>query len=204
MSNLLTNIIIWAYAVYRRIFIASDYSVGKVFLEYDIDPKRKYEINDRFWMEEAEYWQDEGVHSFYVDVTGTDFRETEIPQNVTKTLTRLSYWYNGERYKYCSYDTDFEWPPPQPPKEMQFMMPIVRATLVDEDDKPKRDVTQKVKRYAGPRGDFHNEKVRLSDLLYYDEETLEKEYPKIQITNAFGMKKTVSTVGGYTTDLRLP
>lgn len=204
MPNLLTNIIIWAYAVYKRIFTVSDYTVSKVFLEYDIDPERKYEINDRFWAEEEEYWDDDGVHSFYVDVTGADFRETEIPQNVTRTLTRLSYWYGGERYKYCTYDTDFEWPPTQPPKEMQFVMPIVRATLVDEDDKPKRDVTQKVKRYGGPRGDFHNEKVRLCDLLYYDEETLAKEYPKLQITNAFGMKKTVSTVDGYTTDLRLP
>ena len=203
MSNLLTNVIIWAYAAYKRIFTPTNYSVGRIFLEYYIDPTCKYEIMDKFWADEESYW-DEDTTSFYVDVTKSKFRGTEIPQNVRKTLARLTYWYNGEQYKYCGYDIDFPWPPPQPPKEMQFMMPIACATLVDEDDKPKRDVTQKVKRYAGPRGDFHNEKVRISDLLYYDEETLKKEYPKIQITNAFGMKKTVSTVDGYTTDLRLP
>jgi len=42
MPNLLTNIIIWTYAVYKRIFTVSDYTVSKVFLEYDIDPARKY------------------------------------------------------------------------------------------------------------------------------------------------------------------
>jgi hypothetical protein len=76
------------------------------------------------------------------------------------------------------------------------------VVLVDEDDKPVRDITSKVKRYAGPRGDFEGSEVRIRDLLFYDEDTLNKSYPKIQITNALGMKKVISTLTGTTTDFR--
>jgi len=200
MPNFLTNVLIWAYGAYKRAFSIRDYTGSRVFLEYYVDPERKYEICDKFWAGEEKYWEDE--HEFYIDVTRTNFRDTEIPQNVTKTVCRVHYWYNDQVYKHCTYDLDFQWPPPPPPSGgMQFTLPIVRAVLVDEDDKPKRDVTKKIKSYAGPRGDFHGESVRLADLLYYDEDTLEKEYPKLQITNALGVKTTVSTVDGYTTDL---
>jgi hypothetical protein len=198
MSNLLNNVIIWAYGAYKRVFGIRNYSVSRVFLEYYIDPERKYEICDAFWAGEEQYWEDQ--EEFYIDVSRCAFRETEIPQNVTKTIFRVHYWYDGVRYKHCSYDPEFQWPPP-PTSGVQFTLPIIRAVLVDEDDKPKRDVTQKIKRYAGPRGDFHGESVRLADLLYYDEDTLKKEYPKLQITNAIGLKTTVSTVDGYTVDL---
>ena len=198
MSNLLTNVIVWAYGAYKRIFTVRDYAVSRVFLEYYLDPDRKYEICDAFWADQERYWDDES--EFYIDATRSRFRQTEIPQNVTKTIVRVDYWYGGVRYKHCTYDLDFQWPPPQD-AGVRFTLPITRAVLVDEDDKPKRDVTQKIKRYAGPHGDFHGERVRLSDLLYYDDDTLEKEYPKLQITNALGMKTTVSTVDGYTVDL---
>jgi len=198
MPNLLTNVIVWTYGAYRRIFGTRNYDIARIFLEYYIAPERKYEISDKFWAHEQQYWEDE--REFYIDVTRAQFRQTEIPQNVTKTIVRVHYVYNDTRYKHCTYDLDFEWPPP-PPQQVQFSVPITRAVLVDEDDKPVRDVTQKIKRYAGPRGDFHGESVRIADLLYYDEETLRKEYPKIQITNALGMKTTVSTIDGYTTAL---
>jgi hypothetical protein len=67
-----------------------------------------------------------------------------------------------------------------------------------------RDVTRKVKRYAGPKGDFHGSDVKLSDLLFYDEDVLAEKYPKIQITNALGVKKVVSTLTGTTMNLRSP
>lgn len=198
MSNLLTNVIVWAYGTYRRIFHTRNYAISRVFLEYYVDPECKYEICDAFWADEEKYWADE--HEFYIDITHSVFRETEIPQNVTKTIVRVHYWYDGARYKHCTYDLDFQWPP-APPKGVHFSIPILSAVLVDEDDKPKRDVTQKIKRYAGPRGNFHGESVRIADLLYYDDETLQREYPKIQITNALGVKTTVSTIDGYTTAL---
>lgn len=198
MSNFLTNVIIWAYGAYKRVFGIRNYDVSRIFLEYYIDPRRKYEICDKFWAGEEKYWEEEC--EFYIDVTRSAFRETEIPQNISKTVCRVHYWYNDQMYKHCTYDLDFQWPP-APTAGVHFSIPITSAVLVDEDDKPVRDVTKKIKRYAGPRGDFHGESVRIADLLYYDLDTLKREYPKLQITNAFGAKTTVSTVDGYTMDL---
>ncbi len=204
MVNLLTNIIIWIYDKYKNFLKITDYSVSKVFLEYTVDPVRRYEIDedDTFWLREEEYWKD-GEYDFYIDVTNCPFRGAEIPQNVTKTIFRVHYWYNDERYKYISYNPDFPWPPKNN-NSVTFTLPIVSAALVDEDDKPVRDVSRKIRRYAGPLGDFLGSDVALRDLLMYDEDVLKREYPKLQITNALGMKKTVSTLHATTATLRSP
>jgi|SRR6056300_516706 hypothetical protein len=200
MANLLTNIIVWVYGKYKNFFSIRDYAVSKIFLEYSIDQERKYELEDSFWAEEERHWDEES--EFYIDITRRPFRNTEVPQNVLRTVCRVLYWYKNECYKHCTYDMNFPWPPVR--GEMKFILPITSAVLVDEDDKPQRDVTRKVKRYAGPLGDFHGERVLLKDLLYYDDETLATEFPKIQVVNALGMKKVISTTTGYTTDLLSP
>ena len=204
MSNLLTNIILWVYGSYRNFLKIRDYTLGKVYLEYAVDLERKYEIDDddTLWKQERPYW-DEGLDEFYIDVTNSAYRGTEVPQNVTRMIFRATYWYNDERYKYITYNPDFQWPP-QKQSGISFTIPIMSAKLVDEDDKPKRDVTRKIRRYAGPFGDFLGSDVKISDLLFYDEDVLKNEYPKLQITNALGMKKTISTLTGTTTDIRSP
>ena len=98
---------------------------------------------------------------------------------------------------------DHPWPPPRK-SGVVFNIPIVSATLIDSDDKPVKDLLNKIRRYAGPRNDFHNQKVKISDMLYYDIETLENEYPRIKLKNILGMKKIVSTADDYITDLRVP
>jgi len=40
-------------------------------------------------------------------------------------------------------------------------------------------------------------------MLYYDEETLTTMYPSIRLKNVFGKTKTVSTLDGHVTDLRV-
>ena len=60
---------------------------------------------------------------------------------------------------------DHPWPPPRK-SGVVFNMPIVSAVLLDSDDKPVRDLLNKIKRYAGPRKDFHNEKVKIRDICY--------------------------------------
>ena len=88
---------------------------------------------------------------------------------------------------------------------MHFSIPLSSAWIVDHDDKPMRNITEKVKRYSGPRCDFHEQNVPLEHLLYYYERSYLKEYlPKIIIKNSFGMSKIVSTLDNFTTDLRIP
>jgi hypothetical protein len=78
------------------------------------------------------------------------------------------------------------------------------AWIVDHDDKPTRDITEKVKRYSGPRNDFHGQKVPLKDFLFYEKDVLKDKFPKIILSNTLGMKKALSTLDDFTTNLQIP
>jgi hypothetical protein len=70
---------------------------------------------------------------------------------------------------------------------------------------PVKDILDKIKRYAGPRGDFYGgQRIKIGEMFYYDEETLKELYPKIILKNVFGITKTVCTTDGYINDLRIP
>jgi len=76
--------------------------------------------------------------------------------------------------------------------------------LLDYNNKPVRDITSKVKNNAGPKSDFHGEDVPIRDMLRYDRSTLKDEFPKIKLTNAIGMTKTVSSYDDEIKSLRIP
>lgn len=202
-TNLLNRVIVWVYGVYKYVVTPSDYYIEHMSLEYTIDTNKEYKVRDSFWKYESKYW-DKSTTEVYSDLMFKNYMNTTIPENVTKTILRIKYWYNGTLYKLISENMKFCLPDDLTTGRFTFSIPLGEAWLIDHGDKPVRDITKKVKRYAGPKNDFHGEKVRIRDMLYYDEETLEKEYPVIRLTNAFGMTKTVSTLHGFTTDLRLP
>jgi len=171
-------------------------------MEYTVNPNEAYEIRDKFWKDESRHW-DRSTDEVYCDLTYKDYINTNIPENISKTILRIKYWYNGKLYKLITENMNFCLPDDLE-GGFTFSIPLGEAWLVDHDDKPMRDITEKVKRYAGPKNDFHGEKVRIRDMLYYTEDTLQKYYPSIRLTNAFGMTKNVSTLEGFTSDLRLP
>tara|TARA_B100001996_G_scaffold58926_2_gene41924 strand:- start:9370 stop:9987 length:618 start_codon:yes stop_codon:yes gene_type:complete len=204
LLNLLTNVIIWVHTVIKEVFSQPDYKIMDTSMEYFLDNEKAPipEELDEFWKEEYDEWDGE-TESFLKTLNYTEYKNTKIPDNVNKTIVRIKYWYNDILYKYLTYDTEHIWPPERK-NGVVFNIPIVSATLLDSDDKPVKDLLNKIRRYAGPRHDFHDEKVKISDMLYYDIETLENEYPRIKLKNVLGMQKTVSTVDGYVTDLRVP
>lgn len=196
--NLLTSI----YGAYLRLTTPRDWEIVRRELEYTIDPHMKYEIDDSFWYNESRTWFGE-LSEFHVDVTRTDeFRYTIVPQNVRKLHLRTSYYYNGRRYKMISENIDAHWPPESDDGSVGFVAPITVAFLHDADNKVKRDVTEKMKRYAGPRQNFHGQRVALRDVLYYDDDALRELYPFITLRNLMGKSITLSTLDGFTTDLK--
>lgn len=198
LFKLLSTVIFW----YKNLTTPPDYHIISEELEYKIDYRMKYQIEDEFWKNESKDW-DGTLDEFYVMATGKDFRHTIVPQNVKKLILRVKYWYNGKIYKAISTNINFK-PGEQEENSMSFVIPISKAWIVDHDDKPQVDITEKIRRYSGPRGDFHGEVVRLKDFLYYTTNMLEKNYPKIVLTNTIGMKKTILTLEDFTTDLRIP
>ena len=198
LFKLLSTVIFW----YKKLVTYPDYHIISEQIEYKIDYRMKYLIEDEFWEKESKYW-DGVMDEFYVNATGKDFRNTIIPQNVKQFTLRVKYWYNGKIYKAVTNDINFR-PGEKESEGMVFTIPISSAWIVDHDDKPQVNITEKVKRYCGPRNDFHGEDVPLKDFLYYTKETLSKKYPKIVLSNTIGMKKTLLTLEDSTTDLRIP
>ena len=125
------------------------------------------------------------------------------PEAVTKILIRISYWHGNRMYKFLTYNNEYTWPPKKA-NTMSFHIPLTSAQLLDCDDKPVKDVLEKIRRYAGPNSDFYGEKVMIKDMLFYNEDRLKNEVPRIKLKNCFGMMKTVDTLTGLMTDLRLP
>ena len=197
LLNLLSNLICF----FKKITTPRDYSVVNEELEYSVDYDMRYRIEDDFWKGESKDW-DGILENFHADVTGLDFRYTAIPENVSSIILRIKYFFNGRLYSVVTNDLNYV-PGEKADAPMCFHIPLSSAWIVDHGDKPMVNITEKVKRYAGPRGDFHGEKVPLGDFLYYDNEHLKNKFPKI-ILNGLGMKKAVSTLDGYTTDLQLP
>ena len=162
----------------------------------------KYQVEDEFWKNESKDW-DCVLDEFHSYVTGKQFRKTIVPQNVKNLTLRVKYWYDGRIYKAISNDVNFL-PGKNESGGMNFSIPLSSAWILDHDDKPQVNITEKVKRYAGPRNDFHEQEVSLKDFLYYTTKTLERKYPKILILNSLGMKKLLLTTKDSTTDLRIP
>tara|TARA_B110000240_G_C13437274_1_gene426427 strand:- start:512 stop:1114 length:603 start_codon:yes stop_codon:yes gene_type:complete len=187
---------------FKQLITPRNYRIISEELEYTIDHEKDYEVNDDFWKSESKDWIDGILYNFYLPVTGRNFRNTIVPKNITKLILRIEYWYDGRVYKAITNDINFE-PGKAESNIMNFTIPLSKAWLVDHDDKPIVDITDKVKKYSGPRNNFHGQKVALRDLVYYTETTLQKKYPKIILTNLIGMKKTLFTLEHFTTDLRV-
>ncbi len=201
--NFLTNVILWAYERIKSVTSKPDYKIIDQSMEYFIDNDIIPEELDDFWLDESINEWDGITETFYKNLNNVNYKNTTIPKNVKKILVRIKYWYNDKMYKYMSYDMDHEWPPARK-SGIVFNMPITSAQLLDSDGKPVKDLLNKIKRYAGPRGDYNNQQIRISDLMYYDMETLENESPTIKIKSPLGMVKHVNTVDGYITDLSIP
>jgi len=200
---MLTKLLSSIFFFYKYLTTPRDYSIISEEIEYDVDHDMSYMIEDDFWLKEGKDWEDGILDNYYVDATGKNFRHTLTPQNVKKLILRVRYYFNGKQYAAISNDINFK-PGENEDNAMHFSIPLSSAWIVDHDDKPIRNITEKVKRYAGPRNDFHGQDVPLEHFLYYDRDVLTERFPKIILSNTLGMKKTLNTLKHFTTDLQIP
>jgi hypothetical protein len=200
---MLTKLLSTIFFFYKYLTTPRDYSIISEEIEYAVDHDMKYQIEDDFWLEESKDWEDGILDEYYVNATGKKFRHTMVPQNIKWAILRVRYYFNGKRYTAISNDLNFK-PGEGEDTAMHFSIPLNSAWIVDQDDKPMRDITEKIKRYSGPRNDFHNQKVSLEHFLYYDRDVLKDRFPKIILSNTLGMKKVLSTLDDFTTDLQIP
>jgi hypothetical protein len=72
-------------------------------------------------------------------------------------------------------------------------MPIISAKLVNDNCETVRDVTDKVKRYAGPKSNFYGKGILIQDMFTFDKDTMKKEYPYLVISDVMGNVKAYNT-----------
>jgi len=204
IRNLLSNLIIWVYGLYRKITDKPDFKIESRSLEYSVDHYKEYQVKEGgFWDKESRTWDDKVLDDYWVDVTDIPYHEETIPENVHSIILRIRYWYGNKQYKFITTKVDVDWPVPLN-EGISFNIPLTSAMLLDYTNKPVRDITNKVKKYAGPKSDFHGEDVPICDMLRYNLSTLKDEYPKIKLTNAIGMSKIVSSYEDNIKSLRIP
>lgn len=200
LRNFLINTIYIFKTFVKSLTYKPDYKIVDRQMEYWVNHDEDYVTSDDFWENQSETW-DNQTTSYC-----TSFDDDGIPTPphvVTKLIIRIKYWYDNKIYKYISYDHEYTWPPVIP-KGVHFSIPLASAQLLDADGNPVKDILGKIKRYAGPNMDFYRQKIKISDMFYYDEDTLKSSYPKITLKNIFGLTKTVSTSDGYIKDLVIP
>ena len=204
IRNLLSKLIVWVYGLYRKITDKPDFKIESRSLEYSVDHDKDYEVDKGgFWEKESKTWQDGILTNYWVDVTDSQYYKEKIPENVYRTILRIRYWYGNKQYKFITTKVDSDWPISM--KEgITFNIPLSSALLIDYNNKPVRDVTSKIRKYGGPRSDFHGEDVPICDMLRYNHATLKDQFPKIKLTNAIVMTKVVSSYEDDIKHLRIP
>lgn len=172
----------------RDYFTPRNYDVYRASLVYDVHRPEsgKFLASNNFWREEQESWGKDKFSEHWVDVYKeySNGKLLEImkkaPYCVSNIVLRLNYTYNNKKYKYISNQYPLSWPITV---NMGFKVPLKEARLVG--DLRTLDVSNKIKRYAGPDYDFHGEEINIRDLFFISLE----DYDFLEITNV--LNKTV-------------
>jgi len=181
----------WCRSLCKYLFEVPDYSVSSVHVTYVADmimEQNEIEVISDIWKSESYDWTDINGCYFW-DIT-REFNNSNgkfihkmmesIPPNVSNVVYTIKYYYGNKKYKYVSKSETLVWPPPRG-DAMSFKMPIIEAWCLDENGKRIRNSTLKLKKAAGPKGNFHNQDVRVMDVIDYD-------YPKLEVSTLLETK----------------
>jgi hypothetical protein len=146
----------------RRFITPPKYQIKRVTLEYNSsgDP---CDVDSAFWKNEERFWDTEFEEN-ETNITWmykNRMAVTPYPSCVSDVKYRVIYAHNGNTYKYVTRDPKHSWPPKKTPG---FHPPIKEAWVVMYDEE-HRNVTDKIKKFAGPNCDFHGETLELSDIF---------------------------------------
>jgi hypothetical protein len=95
------------------------------------------------------FWRTQNLSSGTVKtIEVRDKKWKPVPSFVDIKALAINYWYDGKTFTYVPEDKNFQWPPT---KGASFTLPIKHALVYDDNDECVMDVTDIVKRLAGPK-----------------------------------------------------
>lgn len=180
--------------VKRYLFWRPDFKILKAEMDYVHVPviEEDPELDPVFNGEKA-YWDDDQEVGSCVDVTSYAREGTVgdivIPTSVEQCVVSIWYLYGEKTYRFFTRDLKYVWPPFNPREDTKFIVPIKRAELLDGDMEFVRDVTGKIKKYAGPRNNFFNQEILPDDMFTYS------DYKFLRIENILGKEYIVASDG---------
>jgi hypothetical protein len=154
---------------------------------------------DDFWDHQQKEWKENKDQTeFWSRVDNNKINEiyNTKPGNVNLIIFYTKYYYNNTTYIYMSVNepiSNNKWPPD---KKLMCTAPILCAFFLNKDGRRIKEITKKIKRYAGPNNNFHNKTILTSKMFCFTEEYLQEEFPVIEITNILGNKATIPSYEG--------
>ena len=156
-----------------------DYYIERVSMDYYADVMVEMDEIEKLpdsWKSQSYYWNSDTYTPYHWDIT-PDVRKrgiepleeilAQIPDNVSGLVYTIKYSYGNKSYKFISRNTEhIAWP--HKPKEFKFTMPFISVWALDEFGNEVKEITKHFKKAAGPRGDFHNQDVKVMDVMKYD------------------------------------
>lgn len=181
----------YIFKVIKEFFMCRNFDVYHASLVYDVQKPETGTLlaSSSFWREEQESWGNEKLSEHWVAVY-REYKNGKLfeimkraPYFVSNMVLRLNYTYNNKKYKYISNRYPSVWPLP---KSIGFKAPIKEARLVGVTK--TTDVTNKIKKYAGPDYDFHGEEINVRDLFFISLD----DYTFLEITDILNRTKKVN------------
>lgn len=186
----------------KHIFDFDNFEIKHSSILYTINDTEEEYCNlgtDNFWdIQKNEWNENKDQKDFWTLIDHN--KRNEIydtkPVNVDSIIFYTKYYYNNTTYTYMSVNKPIyqnEWPPE---KKLICTVPILNVFFLNKDGKRIKEITKKIKRYAGPNNNFHNKTILTSKMFCFTEEYLEQEFPSIEITNILGKSVTIPSYKG--------
>ena len=167
------------------VFDDPDFYLYRSFMIYRYNGHEIPHILDDYWIRESMMWEEDGFDDWnVVELTGALREIPDPPECIPDCFYKYKFNWSGKTYKMLTTDQQ-DWPPKWVNDRPMGLvrLPVKFVCLMDDDDKPLYNVTDKWKRYAGPYNDFFKcQNVKLEDIF------LEDEYSKICIVNILNSK----------------
>ncbi len=164
---------------FLELFKYKDYTIRSVHLEYVVIDQDASVISGSFWSREQPKWSNL-PDIFSVDVKDQTF--LPLPSCVKNPILKIVYIFNSREYVYVTKDMEYDWPPKK--TTMSFVLPYKHAVLLDSEGTPVKNITSQFNQLAGPKFDFHGNKVPFTDMF-------EKPFTKLRVTNIMNQQSII-------------
>ena len=176
----------------KNLFTPSDYNIEKIRVIFNVTPQPdEYPELPTLWYAWEPEVDEKEPYTSYLYHPATHMHSLEdllstAPDYIDDIVVETTFWFRGQKKKYQSKRTC--WPPPEcMMRSPSFTVPIKSAHLVTLEE--TENVTRKIRKFAGPFGDFYGKKINPMDFFLTWEPEFINHFDFLEIVDVLGFKK---------------